>query len=59
MEGVKRNDAYSVVGHDLHFYDLAKDKHYTPTGNRNTFTSMTYKPLINTLVKRYGGKKKK
>jgi hypothetical protein len=58
-ESAKINDAHSVVGYDLHFYDLVKDKHYKPTGNRNTFTSMTYKPLVNTLVKKYGSRKNK
>ena len=46
-------DGPTVTGFDYHFYDRELDKDYPATGKSSSYAIMTFKPVINTIVKKF------
>jgi hypothetical protein len=43
----------TVTGFDFHFYDRELDKSYPATGKPSSYATMTFEPVINTIVKKF------
>jgi len=52
-EGAATSGGLTTTGFDYNFYDQDKQKPYPSTGISNSYIMMTFKPVINTIVKKY------
>lgn len=52
-EGASTSGGLTVTGFDFNFYDRSIDKNYPPTKKASSYAIMTFKPVINTIIKKY------
>lgn len=52
-EGASTSGGLRVTGFDFNFYDRELDKNYPPTKRASSYAIMTFKPVINTIVKKF------
>ena len=53
QEGASTTGGLTVTGFDYNFVDREIDKIYPPTKKSNSYAIMTFKPMINTIVKKF------
>lgn len=49
----KSSGGVQVTGFDYNFVDREIDKAYPPTNKSSSYATMTFKPMINTIVKKF------
>ena len=52
-QGASTNAGLTVTGFDFNFYDREFDKNYPATRKPSSYPSMTFKPVINTILKHF------
>lgn len=52
-DGASTSGGLTVTGFDFNFYDRSIDKNYPPTKKPSSYAVMTFKPVINTIIKKY------
>ncbi|MBP6430449.1 MAG: hypothetical protein KA319_01680 [Ferruginibacter sp.] len=52
-EGASTSGGLRVTGFDFNFYDRELDKNYPPTKRASSYAITTFKPVINTIVKKF------
>jgi hypothetical protein len=53
MEGAATSSGLTVTGFDFNFYDRESDKNYPKTKKASSWASMTFKPVINSIMKKF------
>lgn len=47
------NHSFGRIAFDFNFYDRESDKNFPPTHKPSSYASWTFKPVINTILKKY------